>query len=434
MKLKMATFQVNRIEPSERTAWDEGVLFIDLDELRGVILEDTTFADVRIELVNPGEKARIVHVLDAVEPRVKVEGPSHCFPGFLGAAQTVGSGTTHRLSGMAVLGIGLGFDLPSASQTGVSTFDEGIIDMSGPAQKYCACSDTINVCLCFKVVEGCSNIDFDTATRLATLKAADYLAKCTIGLKPVDETIFELSPVNKDLPRIAYINQIQSQGFLCRTFLYGAPMEGYFTPTLLHPNELLDGAVVSSNYRSFMKACTFLQQNNHVVLELFKRHGKEINFVGQIIGRGHFDDFLMKERTGQYASKLASLLDSQAAILTLEGSGNSFVDYMATVRGLEISGICAVPIVHEFGGREGKDDPLPDVVSEAVSIVTGGSHSPIIELPRVDRVIGGEKIRFTDGDFGLKDIDSSSSFTGTLGVFYCGWWQMQINGVTAVEY
>jgi sarcosine reductase len=433
MKLKMATFRVDRIELSRRTAWEKRVLFVDLDELRRLILADPIFVDVKIEVVTPGEKTRIVHVLDAVEPRVKVEGPSCCFPGVLGAAQTAGNGTTHRLAGMAVLGIGLGFDLPSASQTGVSTFDEGIIDMSGPAQRYCACSDTINLCLGFSVSEGCTSIEFDASARLATLKAADYLARCTIGLKPIEETTYELSSASRDLPRIAYINQIQSQGFLCRTFLYGAPMEGYFTPTLLHPNELLDGAVVSSNYRSFMKACTFLQQNNHVILELFKRHGKDLNFVGQIVGRGHFDDFLMKERTGQYASKLASLLDAQAVVLTLEGSGNAYVDYMAAVRALELSGICAVPIVHESGGPDGKDDPLPDVVSEAVSIITGGGSQPI-ELPRMDRVVGGERVRFTDGEFGLKAIDARTSFMGNPHVFYCGLWQMQISGMTAASY
>jgi sarcosine reductase len=433
MKLAMATFQVDRIEAAQHTTWENGILYVNMKELRQLVLEDETFTDVSIEWVNPGEKTRIVHVLDAVEPRVKVEGPSCCFPGFLGPAHTAGSGMTHRMSGIAVLGIGLGIEVPT-SETGVLGFNEGFIDMTGPAQKYCACSDTINICLCFTERKGCTHAEFDSSTRLATLKAADYLAKCTIGGKPSDQVVYDLRPVVNDLPRIAYINQIQSQGFLCRTFLYGAPIDDCFTPTLLHPNEVLDGALVSGNYRSHLKACTFLQQNNFVILELLKRHGKDLDFVGQIIGRGHFEDYFMKERQGQYAAKLASFLNAQASLLTMEGSGNAFVDYMATVSALELSGICAVPILHEYGGTKGDDQPLVHFVPEAVSIVSGGGIDRLVDVPSMDRVVGGSKLRFKGGDLAFKDIDASSSFAASPLHFYCGLWQMGVSGLSAVDY
>lgn len=336
---------------------------------------------------------------------------------------------------MAVLGIGLGIDSPSGFfETGVLTYSEGFIDMSGPAQQYCACGNTVNVCLCFTVRQGCSHIEFDTATRFATLKAADYLARCTAGLKPTSEEVYELSAVDPDLPRIAYINQIHSQGFLVRTLLYGAPMEGFFTPTLLHPNELLDGAVVSANYRNFFKTCTFLQQNNFVIRELFRRHGKDVNFVGQIIGRGHFDDLQMKERQGQYAAKLAGLLDAQAAVLTIEGGGNAYIDYMLTVRALEQSGIAAVPMVSELGGAQGGDQSIVFVVPEAVSIVTGGSVDYSMEVPTMDQVIGGERIQFADGPSAFKPMDASSSFPAKHANFYCGYWQSRVSGMSAADY
>lgn len=54
----------------------------------------------------PGEATRIVHVLDAVEPRIKVGGDTVAFPGFLGPARTVGAGITRRLGGLAVLQCG----------------------------------------------------------------------------------------------------------------------------------------------------------------------------------------------------------------------------------------------------------------------------------------------------------------------------------------
>ena len=434
MNLSLATFPVTAVESSNTTTWKNNVLILDFKALRDLILKDDVFADVSIEVVYPGEKTRIIHVLDAVEPRVKVENKSRCFPGFLGPARTVGKGTTHRLSGVAVLGVGLGIDVPSEGETGVLTFNEGFIDMSGPAQRYCACSDTINICLCFKVREACSYVEFDASARLATLKAAEYLARSTVGLEPPQKTVYELTPVDPDLPRIAYINQIQSQGFLCRTFLYGAPMDAPFTPTLLHPNELLDGALVSGNYRNFFKACTYLQQNNHIVMELYRRHGKDLNFVGQVIGRGHFDDSAMKERQGQYAAKLASLQKAQAVVLTMEGSGNAFIDYMLTVRALEASGIAAVPIVHEFGGVNGEDQPLVFVVPEAVSIVSGGGVDRVFEIPAMERVVGGEIVKFAEGPCAFKPIEARSSFVAGPTYFYCGYWQMQINGLRALDY
>lgn len=83
MKLSMSSFQVDRIEPANRTIWKDGTLFLNLEELKGLILKDEVIADVSIEVAHPGEKTRIIHVLDAVEPRVKVEGPSVCFRVFL---------------------------------------------------------------------------------------------------------------------------------------------------------------------------------------------------------------------------------------------------------------------------------------------------------------------------------------------------------------
>ena len=434
MRLDMATFPVLAVETARTTSWDNGILAVDLKAVRELILKDDVFQDVAIEIVYPGEKARIIHVLDAVEPRVKVKGDSSCFPGFLGPPRTVGSGITNRLSGIAVLGIGLGIEVPSEGETGVLTFNEGFVDMSGPAQKYCACSDTINFCLCFKVREDCSYVEYDASTRYATLKVADYLARSTFGIEPPELTVSELIPTDDDLPRVASINQIQSQGFLCRTFLYAAAMGASFTPTLLHPNELLDGAVVSGNFRNFFKACTYLQQNNHMVKELYKRHGEDLRFVGQIIGRGHFDDSQMKERQGQYAAKLASLQNAQGVVMTIEGSGNAFVDFMLTVRALEQSGIVAVPIVHEFGGINGDDQPLVFVVSEAVSIVTGGGVDRVFTVPAMDRIMGGDIMHLAEGPCAFKPIEAASSFVAGPTYFYCGYWQMQIGGLSAMDY
>ena len=136
-----------------------------------------------------------------------------------------------------------------------------------------------------------------------------------------------------------------------------------------------------------MKACTFLQQNNHVILELFKRHGKDINFVGQIIGRGHFDDFLMKERTGQYASKLAFLLDAQAALLTIEGTGaavGSVADAVVTGLAFVFVHRSVATIRAEFTLRRAPVVGTGVVVFAEVAPFGAGLNLPITAVGRID--------------------------------------------------
>ena len=78
-----------------------------------------------LTLHKPGESVRITPVKDVIEPRVKVEGPGGEFPGVIAKVDTVGSGKTHVLRGMAVVTAGK-----------IVGFQEGIIDMTGPGAEY----------------------------------------------------------------------------------------------------------------------------------------------------------------------------------------------------------------------------------------------------------------------------------------------------------
>jgi hypothetical protein len=46
---------------------------------------------------------------------------------------------------------------------------------------------------------------------------------------------------------VVWVHQMRSQGPMSQSFLYGHEASG-IVPTLLHPNELLDGALVGANY------------------------------------------------------------------------------------------------------------------------------------------------------------------------------------------
>src|SRR5918996_14994 len=82
MRLEVGSIPVRDIGVDNTMALDDGVLTLDSEELRVLIMKDPHFADARVRVVKPGESARIINVLDVAEPRWKVSGPGGVFPGF----------------------------------------------------------------------------------------------------------------------------------------------------------------------------------------------------------------------------------------------------------------------------------------------------------------------------------------------------------------
>jgi glycine reductase complex component B subunit alpha and beta len=430
VKLTLETFTVKAVQWGARTALDGGTLSVNRDELIRLAADDRVFAAVQVELVAPGEATRIVHVLDALEPRIKVGGDTVTFPGFLGPARTVGAGLTRRLGGLAVLECG---PLPEPT-AGILEFNEGIIDMSGPGADYCACSTTHNVVLIFTARPGLTNRDYEAAIRAGALRVCRRLSETTLAATAADSAEdFALTPTDPALPRVAYVDQVQQQGFLVQTFLYGEPVES-LVPTVLHPNEYFDGAVVSGNYRSMMKTPTWLRLNHPVIRALYRRHGTELNFLGVVFSRGHHGDHQTKERNGYMIANVARMLGAQGVVQTLEGTGNTWVDFMQAARALERAGIRTVQLVHELGGAEGKDWPIVDYVPEADAIVSGGGADRRFTVPAMTRVVGGSEIVFSSNEGWGKPLDPAASLTVSAHEMYAGFWMMQTNGFSARDY
>jgi sarcosine reductase len=430
MKLTLEAFTVKVVESGPRTMFANGTLTIDRIELIRLAHDERAFSRVQVEVVAPGEATRIVHVLDALEPRVKVGGDTVAFPGFLGPARTVGAGLTRRLGGLAVLECG---QLPEPTG-GILEFNEGLIDMSGPGAAYCACSTTHNIVLVFTARPGVTNRDYEAAVRLGALRVCRRLAETVLdGGSPDSVEEFELGSVDRGLPRIAYADQVQQQGFLVQTYLYSEPVDT-LVPTVLHPNEYFDGAVVSGNYRSMMKTPTWLRLNHPVVRSLYRRHGTELNFIGVIFGRGHHGDHQTKERNGYMVANVARMLGAQGVVQTLEGTGNTWVDFMQSVRALERAEIRTVQIVHELGGTEGKDWPIVDYVPEADAIVSGGGADRRFTLPAMKRVVGGNEIVFSSNEGWGQALNPAESLIVSAHEMYAGFWMMQTNGFSARDY
>ena len=102
MDLGWGPFRSTRSAFGTPAGWAAGRLTIDPARVRALVLDDPRIRSVAVDLVEPGEATRIVQMRDVVEPRVKVRGRGHVYPGIAGhPTDTVGDGETRRYAGSA---------------------------------------------------------------------------------------------------------------------------------------------------------------------------------------------------------------------------------------------------------------------------------------------------------------------------------------------
>ena len=382
MRLELGKIMINDIQFSNETKVEKGVLYINKEELVSLLREDEHLKSVDVDLAKPGESVRITPIKDVVEPRVKVNGPGGVFPGMISKVDVVGSGRTHVLKGAAVMTVGK-----------IVGFQEGIVDMKGPGAEYTPFSKTNNIVLIVEPAEGVATHMYEKAVRMAGLKAATYLGKAGKEVEPDEVEVFETKPLFeqaeelKGLPKVAYVQMLQSQGLLHDTYVYGVDAK-QIVPTLLYPTELMDGAILSGNcVSSCDKNTTYHHLNNPVVRAMYEKHGKEINFVGVIITNENV--YLAdKERSSNWTAKLCKFLNLDGAIVSQEGFGNPDTDLIMNCKKIEGQGVKTVIITDEYAGRDGASQSLADADAAANAVVTGGNANETIVLPKMDKVIG----------------------------------------------
>lgn len=425
MRLTRQYFCVRDVVWSASTEFADGVLYVDRDELKRVADSAAQgIAQVDFDIVAPGENARIVHVLDTVQPMVKVEGAGigTAYPGCMGDPETTGEGVTNVLEGLAVMESA---PLPwesAAASSGLLYPRDAIVDMVGPIAEFSPFSHTFNLVICYSLVEGKSSAEYDRAIRTCALRVSDYLARATVGKEPDRSEEFTIDNVNPDLPSVVLVWQCQSQGVYASTLLYGHPIDN-LVPTLLHPNEMLDGCIVSGNYVwPAFKVPTYLHVNHPILLELYKRHGVDLNFGGVVFSRSHNPTHWHKQRSSSFCVKLARCLDADGLVMAWEGGGNAAVDGMLTIQYAEKRGMRAAGITFEFGGPDGTEgDLLVDSVPEANAIVSGGSIEKSLVLPDVARAIGGDCFRLNKESGGwFPPANRSIAFDTTTHIYCSG--------------
>ena len=387
MKLELHKTHVRGIEWGKTTSLGGNrVLRVNREELLAMLREDSRFADVDLDVARPGERVRIVPVKDVIEPRCKIEGNGEVFPGMVGDVESVGEGKTFVLEGAAVVTCGK-----------IVGFQEGIIDMSGDAAEYTPFSSTFNLVLIFTPVPDLEIYEYEQACRIAGFKAALYLAKKAhaSGAGADNVETYELPSMTESfaaypkLPKIAYLYQLQTQGLLHDTYVYGLDAKRLLS-TLIHPNETMDGAIVSGNCVSACdKNSTFVHQNNPVIKALYARHGVDLNFVGVILTNENVT-LLDKRRSSAYAIKLAAMLGVEGLVISEEGFGNPDADLIMNCRRAEGLGIRTVLLTDEFAGQDGASQSIADAAKEADAVVSSGNANMVLLLPPMERVIGCE--------------------------------------------
>ena len=83
MKLEVGHIFINYIQFASESKIENGVLYVDEEAVKAIVLEDEKIKDVKFDIAKPGESVRITPVKDVIEPRVKVEGRGGVFPGVM---------------------------------------------------------------------------------------------------------------------------------------------------------------------------------------------------------------------------------------------------------------------------------------------------------------------------------------------------------------
>lgn len=387
VRLEIGNFYVKDIVFGDRLSFKDGILTLNKEDAINFIREDEHITDCDIVIARPGEKKRIVPVKEAAEPRVRTDGKT-LFPGVTGELRMSGEGTLHALKNMSVLGVGKHW----------GSFGDGLIDMWGEGQKYTLFGSLLNVCLVIDTDEEFEQREQqkkNKAIRWAVHRFAEYLGKAVADLEPEETEVFELEPVTKRSPEVNALpsavlvmqpqSQMEEMGY--NDLLYGWDLN-HFIPTFMHPNEVLDGGIISGSFMpASSKWATYDFQNFPTIKSLYREHGKTLNFLGIIMSNLNVS-LEQKQRSAQFVAQIAKSLGADGAIVTEEGYGNPDADYILCLAALEDVGVKTVGISNECTGRDGASQPLVTLDEKADALVSTGNVSEMIELEPAGEVIG----------------------------------------------
>lgn len=385
MRLTLAYHTVSDVRFGDATGLDGTTLLVEPEGLRQQLLEDHRLESVEVHIVHPGDRCRFGVVFDILEPRAKEPGTGPDFPGILDPIQVAGQGVTHVLKGAAVTVLDERAPITSGK----------IVEMSGEAGEACSYSTLHHLVIVPSLVQGLERHAALHALRLASVKASVHLARIAIGREAATTEVCDAQgpaeASNEGVPRIAYIGQIHSRQRVAEVdeqILYGANTTG-MVPVLLHPNEWLDGALVTSHDNRGVE--TFFYQNHPIITELYRWHrDKKITFVGAIATMAGSDNDDRARNCMLAAQQAKWTLAADGVVLTKYGGGAPHVDMALTAQLCEELGIRTTVQVEDMSHDRRAESALLFNYAAVDAIVYGGRLGTCWPAPAVEWAIAGD--------------------------------------------
>lgn len=391
MKLEICNYPVEKIVLSEKSEYKNGFLSVSTKELKQMAYQDNNIKCVKFHVVSPGEKVRIMHVIDVIEPRYKIQGNTSSFPGFTGDPTITGAGITNRLCNCAITLIS-----PITQMDGTVSVKETILDTFGIGKSCHPFGDIFNLVVEIDIKDGVDVVQACSSIRMFGLRMSEYLSKQTISSSPQSVDLFELTEAKKELPNVACILLFFKEGRLHNAFNYGLGEQPL--PLLMHPNEVLDGAIVSAHYQlACLRQPTYYYQNHSLIKELYKLHGEKLNFAGVIFAQSLITSPSGKERSASQSAKICKMLGIDAVIVASDTAGHGWVDQMLTCKRCHESGIKVVNIMAEMADDSGDDLSIVMAVPEIDAVISTGNFDEIVVLEAPDRLIGKDEFLDMEG-------------------------------------
>jgi glycine reductase len=191
---------------------------------------------------------------------------------------------------------------------------------------------------------------------------------------------------------VAYVFQIHSHQRptgLDEGILYGDPVRRML-PTIVHPNEVLDGAVL----RGFMNRAvtTWATQNHPVIRALYARHGRDLWFTGVVVTVAQATE-PERVRSAQLAAGLvAYALSADGAVLTKIGGGAPHVDMAQAAAQCEALGVRTVAVVEDMSTDGSAEGMLLFDLPGVDALVNVGSAQAALAFPAMERVVGADDL------------------------------------------
>ncbi len=389
MRLGLDILNIKDVQFARKTSLTGGVLSIDRSELQALLQEDRRLSRVDIELARPGEKCRILQVADVIEPRAKTRGSGDDFAGALGGQGNLGEGSTCVLRGAAVV------------MSGGSAFLKdpigGLIDMTGPAAELGIYGKTHNIVVLPYPAAGATLPDYAKALKVAGLKTAVYLARAGEREEPDETEVYDLPPLTEvartagNLPKVAYVFAVLStkhEPIAGEPVLYGGNIDRTL-PTAIHPNEILDGAIISPYRAAGIE--TYVIQNHPVITELYRRHGRDLCFTGVIITTAPDSEYEYERAAVVVANMAKRIFGVDGVVLNKTGMGAEEVVPARMAERCEELGMKTAYAMYLHGADQSDAGLGADTLFNmrgVDAIVNMGTTYMKHRLPAVERVIG----------------------------------------------